>query len=607
MATYSPSQRTYSGKDRILKMTFSFWQKIFSTPLNERLTTFFNLKKWSTAKTQKESQFSLKLKTYLVALKKDLDDFDLPHSFITSQKIVLNPNPHYLKAQLEAEDKPYFRLLSRAYAPDEVLNIEPKTYKFTLELGDQSQDLEVEVKKGDTASSLFSRLKEVINNSKLNLQAEIINQKTSREKAPTPNTGTFLALSTPYEFSTTPIRVKETSGFLFKQLNFQEPIFRQTPLTQSYSLTTPQVFAPASFNTTAFDPRANLNWDLGHYDFTFTLGEDSYPVYLAVVDQDALDKLNLLSSDSSSLVQETSNWQDIVQNLGFSPGDIDSNTSWKTLKSALKDYLIFTPQTTYAQLFNKLGAKLEVLSQQKLKFQVKKQKGFYLLDKIYPFDYQYLHLKINNPKFQERFYFTDGTSSPLEKLGLKGTATPGVDSEFKISGTSFCLPSNLASFKEGKIGLELLQEQSGNVFFEVVADYNPLLNNLQKVVQSYNQLLDFLEQNSLVINPGLKEKLTSPLKEAKDLKVKTGLDVNLEGRLELQEETFQQQLLFNAEDLKTYLFQQPGIFSQLQKNSEEILTNLDSFLALRTSPNFFISGSLLEKKELIVSLFKNKV
>ncbi len=113
MATYSPSQRTYSGKDRILKMTFSFWQKIFSTPLNERLTTFFNLKKWSTAKTQKESQFSLKLKTYLVALKKDLDDFDLPHSFITSQKIVLNPNPHYLKAQLEAEDKPYFRLLSR--------------------------------------------------------------------------------------------------------------------------------------------------------------------------------------------------------------------------------------------------------------------------------------------------------------------------------------------------------------------------------------------------------------------------------------------------------------------------------------------------------------
>ena len=97
----------------------------------------------------------------------------------------------------------------------------------------------------------------------------------------------------------------------------------------------------------------------------------------------------------------------------------------------------------------------------------------------------------------------------IETLGLKGARQFGHNSEYRINGALFEDDANTVSFVSGKVAAHLsgITGNDENLKIMIDRDARYLAQELESVIGSYNELIDWIDDNGSVINSRLKDAL----------------------------------------------------------------------------------------------------
>lgn len=495
-------------------------------------------------------------------------------------------NSKYFKTTLLNTSIPREKLISRGFKKDSISFIPTGTYTFTINVGKFKETLDVKINHNESYFSILNKIAKTINSSDLPLYADVVYQKNGYEKIPTFEKGYILTL-TPTNLEDD-VDFTETQGFLLKKIGLSkiEPFEFSLKENEFSNLYIFQKFSPTSFTTSFFFPQEPINWDIGGYSFSFSSEVNSGDIKIQVVDESARRQLELLAADGQALVKDTSNWQDIINNLGLDTSEIDNDTTWNEVRGWLKDSIQVYSDTTYLELFLKIRDKLIELSQGEILPAILEQKNtIYLKNKEYKREEIALSFALSNLKLGERLVLTEGDNNLLDKLGLRGTAKPGKDSFVKLNGNEYTFSSSRISQQKGNILLEIKEENPHVQLYEVKKTTDEIIYRIERVIQAYNNIIPDILKNSWIWKSDFIKGFKKPFEDnQKDLNL-IGMDQDLDYFLRLNYDRLDATLSL-ADNGYTVIFNallgDRGFFTQLKGYLEDILQNpISAYFSLK--------------------------
>ncbi|MCP4022687.1 MAG: flagellar filament capping protein FliD [Desulfobacteraceae bacterium] len=124
-------------------------------------------------------------------------------------------------------------------------------------------------------------------------------------------------------------------------------------------------------------------------------------------------------------------------------------------------------------------------------------------------DVAYLTIQSKTTGEDADFSLTDTTGNLIDTLGLDRIRTFGLGSRYTVNGQSNTADSNIVSIDNGKMAAYLLRTTDEDESFTIgiEKDFQTLNTELVNIISDYNNLMQWLDDNNQIINPGLKATL----------------------------------------------------------------------------------------------------
>ncbi|MFH2061224.1 MAG: flagellar filament capping protein FliD [Pseudomonadota bacterium] len=124
-------------------------------------------------------------------------------------------------------------------------------------------------------------------------------------------------------------------------------------------------------------------------------------------------------------------------------------------------------------------------------------------------DMSYLTITSNVTGDEIDFSLSDTSGSLIEDLNLDRVSQFGTQNQYRSDGDLFAFDSNDVIIESGKVGAYLLgTTNSGeNIQVSVKQGRSSLSTELTQIINDYNELIGWIDDNESVISPGLKQEL----------------------------------------------------------------------------------------------------
>ena len=206
----------------------------------------------------------------------------------------------------------FYKFFSRGVDPATTHGLAPKTYALTLALGNHSETLKINVDDSlATWGELFTALRDAVNDSRLPIQATILNQAGVGQRTPElMRTRSVLALNVDRGVPSQNLELNKAQQLTFK-LDFEatESPIDQAAIVSRHNLEGRSSATPTTLFSRNFDPQALTTLAPTTYYIAYRLGQNSGTVGVEVTATDTwaevLQRASSAFSGNSSLLQAT--------------------------------------------------------------------------------------------------------------------------------------------------------------------------------------------------------------------------------------------------------------------------------------------------------------
>ncbi len=221
----------------------------------------------------------------------------------------------------------------------------------------------------------------------------------------------------------------------------------------------------------------------------------------------------------------------------------------------------------------------------------------------------YLTLQSKSTGEDMDFTLADTSQTLIDDLGLNNIRSFGSNSQYSVNGESSSSSSNAISLDSGNLTAYLLKTtDTGESFaIKLEKDFQSLENELTDIITDYNDLIQWLDDNDEIINPGLKATILEDIssitvKNRNLMKVedtstlvgklgssamvsnetiidnelkKIGLGINSDGSLEITED-FSDALRADLKSVHDILAGTNGFFTKINASIDKIVGKSES-------------------------------
>ncbi len=193
-------------------------------------------------------------------------------------------------AEIKPTDQaqPYSRFVSRGFKGADPTDLAPGGYTIKASLGQDTDTLTVNVGRNDTNDQVLAKVAQAVNQSKLPIQAQVVNEVTagqnpSSNRATGSPTDSVLTVDLNPARDTSALSLQNGQGLLLDSLDLTATRDPSGPAsTGSTSLQGLSVYRPTTIQSASFDPRAATTLSPGQYGLTVAMGTRSYDVSVLV-------------------------------------------------------------------------------------------------------------------------------------------------------------------------------------------------------------------------------------------------------------------------------------------------------------------------------------
>ncbi len=405
------------------------------------------------------------------------------------------------------------KLLSRSFSAaspadsSSSTGLEAGDYTLRLGLGDKTESLDITVEQGWTNGEVLNAVAQAVNNSTLDVQAEVRSQTGSGILNPeTVKTGSFLALTVDRASADQNASLTDTTGHLAGWLGLTDRDLSALPPGEPATLGTLQttslaVARPSLYQSRGFDPEAETTLAPGTYTVAYAVGPASGSVY---------------GGEVSITVTAGDTWREVLASMANALG---------SASPAMAAQLV-PARRVWDSATDELHAVVDGVG---------------------------MSVSAVAPKQGWRLSLSDGTTDAgadniLSATGLNVTAQPGSDGVMVIDGRERTSATNTFTADRGRVVLDLAGTFGETVPVSISGPFERLADGLADVVNAYNGLRDLLLGNADVLRDGLAEDWRTPVAERASALADVGL-----------RETGRDKLLWlSADDFLTALAKDPS-------------------------------------------------
>lgn len=364
---------------------------------------------------------------------------------------------------------PGYRCFSRGLQAADPTLLEVGTYKTTLTLGQESETISFDVEEGDTNRDVLDAFAEQVNQSDLDVQAEIFSRTIANTRFDLSRTGTVLALSVNRRAAEDDLELRDSQGHFLLDMNFEPtdiPAFG--PTSTEYDITSSSAYRPSTFDGNSFDPNAETTINPGNYSINYAIGGNA-------------DSFDLTVNDGDT-------WKEVLDHL---TNDLNAAQGRFRMRTETVDVPYYDPNMSSVKSVERYRGSIEAVDP-KLGWR--------------------LELSENDTG-----YTSEQAATPLlASLGLNGTAYPGSDGEITVNGEDMQAAGDF-TLDRGRLTLSVDSMFGGDPKTLAVRDPETVLqNNLTEIVESYNDLSGLLRANSDVFAQDLLPRFADPYENNKD-------------------------------------------------------------------------------------------
>ncbi len=349
-----------------------------------------------------------------------------------------------------------YTYFSRGLDADADAGVDTDTdFSFSISQGGQTKTISVAALAGDTWGDILAATASAVNDSTLDVQAEVIEQPVAYRVLPTlGKTGSILALSVDPARSGQDVALGNGSGNLLLKLDMEATSTPAAPATLGrYSLTALSTAAPTTIVSDGFLPVETTTLTAGEHRLAWSLGPHA--------------------GTASVNVTSDMDWQDVLRAtanaINGSTGLVRAEVVSTTVPTGLTGPL--QPRMAEAVALSVSAA---------------------------------------DPKLGQRLGLSD-ENGMIAALGLNATAEPGADARLFVNGTD--LTSATGHFRRdlGRLGLEVQDTFGEAIPLSVVEPMRALESGVLDIATAYNDLRAFLLANEDLLQPGLAATLRAPM------------------------------------------------------------------------------------------------
>lgn len=171
----------------------------------------------------------------------------------------------------------FYKFFSRGRDADSGSGIDAGTYRFEVELGGETEKIELEVGSSDTWGDVLENVAGAVNDLKIPVQAEVIVQHNAYQKIDgLGKTGAILAFSVEPGRDAQDLKIKDTYGLLVNKLDLEETSSPVLPAdTRTYSLSATSDAEPTAIYSQGLDYQADTGLESGLYKLAYSIGGES--------------------------------------------------------------------------------------------------------------------------------------------------------------------------------------------------------------------------------------------------------------------------------------------------------------------------------------------
>jgi hypothetical protein len=138
--------------------------------------------------------------------------------------------------------------------------------------------------------------------------------------------------------------------------------------------------------------------------------------------------------------------------------------------------------------------------------------------------------------------------------------------------------TNQVSLADGHVNAEIKDATKGMAEIEVLKGGEELNRDLQKIIDEYNSLVDYLDLNADLLRPSLKDRVTRPLENQSRQLFQLGLKALPQGNMEVLSD-FPGKLMDNYSQVKSEVLDDEGWMGRLKIKLDQILQMEDDAFA----------------------------
>ena len=187
-------------------------------------------------------------------------------------------------------------------------------------------------------------------------------------------------------------------------------------------------------------------------------------------------------------------------------------------------------------------------------------------------DMSYLLLSHNRTGDENWFQLQDESGGLIDFLDLNSMSYAGQNASFYLNGNLESSPDNSISLDKGQLDINFKQESKNSVLLEVKKGEKEVTEQTKQIVDTYNDYLNWLENNHSFIKPGLRSNLADmTISRSQEL---ASIGINVEDKTARMELTdyFESALRNKTEKVKdTLVSEEEGLFHEINKKLQEVL------------------------------------
>ncbi len=260
----------------------------------------------------------------------------------------------------------------------------------------------------------------------------------------------------------------------------------------------------------------NTELDEGAYEFTLTVGDNSYSLGVNV------DKSGLYPDTNKSLFDK------LAREIG-----------------GAEDAVVAFVTETYRKIYSTLSDNM--------------------YDKV-----AYLTIMANEPGDSNHFSLSDDTGTLIDTLSLNNIVQGGQKCQYRLESSLSAASTNTITADGGHLTLNFLDASPDPVIITVKRGPEPTKEKISDLISDYNEYINWLDLNKRYIKPVVKQDLIKRIDAvSKDLN-SIGLRVNSNGRVEILDD-FNDALQSDVGTVRESLTGDGGLFSKVGEALGDIL------------------------------------